>query len=107
MSRLQWAAATRSWPSIGSQHGTNRYMGTSEVTRGLQIERENGPADSVYKLLALEPLTGPSALWPSSGSPFVCANKCSVSEMMTRLCCLLDAVELDIYEGYLTDRNVR
>jgi hypothetical protein len=33
--------------------------------------------------------------------------KCSVSEMMTRLCCLLETVELDICEGHLTGRDLR
>src|SRR5918999_358726 len=30
MSRLKSAAANRSWPNIDSQHGTNRYVGTSD-----------------------------------------------------------------------------
>jgi hypothetical protein len=29
MSRLKSVATTRSWPRIGSQHGNNRYVGTS------------------------------------------------------------------------------
>jgi hypothetical protein len=50
------------------------FRSLRELTRGVQIEGENGPAEFVYKLLALEPLMGPSALWPSSGFPRACAT---------------------------------
>src|SRR5512132_35530 len=53
MSRRKSAAASRSWPSIGSQHGANSYVGTSGRLCG-SIEKGEG-----MHALVLEEFNGP------------------------------------------------